>query len=887
LIDEFQKWLSDLNFDARTEILGIIRGVYIRQGGHLHISVILSGLSNIKEYRKASSDFCNAFSTVLEIQAFDQRASEALIRSNNSIDFDRRAVDLIRILSGGNPYLINILGNEICKYLRDKERPYCFGEDVEEVVSGQLDATSSPIWLFLQYLLKKGEEDYASEIPELPALIDLAWTLGRRGSSRDKVAIKEIEAELRRVDIAVDSRVLADQIERAAASELLVQEGDRFRFESPWLGEWLTASNDGQPISIESLEDPDLVLNRYHITKTIAHSGIAEVFRALDTQKSQGPVILKVYSSNVDTNSGVVQRESEHLSRIRHPAVVRCLNCGRDDRRGDVVVLEDVKGETLEYLIHNEAHHSSRLIGMTGDLTTQVEFIEQIAAGLADCHAVDIIHKDIKPSNIIAQCSAGKWYPKIIDFGISSEVNLLGEPTLSGYTPEYVSPEKLLNKPRKSPTDIYSLGLVAYELLTGMSPFGKDLSEESRQRRLKADFVPLKEKRSDVSLRLSELVGRMLAVDPTSRPTADTLTGELSQAQKDLDWLVLRSESLVAQDPEEICDTAFAALKAAPEAARSSLEYFELADLFVAKAGESRKTTGYARQMLQPLLLMVRKPLADPTVLSSFLGNLLAETVVDEAAREDKRVALQTLVEFLLVSNPCSELVSSVEVLLSNQNDPVIWNVRHELFLIAASYTAAAMVSDRCESWCIRACKKMRPLEGGALLETQLWLRRVESLSVSGGADYLIEKREIERLLQSQAGCSSLPDAAKVQDSKIVGKDEAGHLDVERIEAWGARVRRLYPFVEAIKRVRKAPGITGPSRVLNPKGMSLHLKAAPGIKPTRIIPAVLDQGYCIPADVMLRINILLTESCSAAQREAAIELLAADRTLFPGGRDGS
>jgi serine/threonine protein kinase len=705
---------------------------------------------------------------VLEIQEFDQRASEALIRSNNSIDFDRRAVELIRFLSGGNPYLINILGNEICKYLRDKERPYCFRDDVEEVVSGQLDAASSPIWLFLQYLLKKGEEDYASEIPELPALIDLAWTLGRRGSSRDKVAIKEIEAELRRMDIAVDSRVLADQIERAAASELLVQEGDRFRFESPWLGEWLTISNGGQPIPIESLIDPDLVLNRYHITKAIAHSGIAQVWLASDTQKSQGTVILKIYSSNGDMNSGVVQRESENLSRIKHPAVVGCLNCGRDDQRGDVVVLEYVTGETLERLIQNAAHHSSGLIGITGDLTTQVEFIEQITAGLADCHAVGVVHKDIKPSNIIAQCSAGKWYPKIIDFGISSEVSSLSEPTLSPYTPEYVSPEKLLNKPRKSPADIYSLGLVAYELLTGVSPFGDDLPEESRRKRLKADFIPLKEKRSDVSLRLSELVGRMLAVDPTVRPTADTLTGELSQARKDLDWLVLKSESLMAEDPEEICDNAFAALLAAPEAVRSSLGYFELADLFVAKAGKSRKTTRYARQILQPLLLMVRQPLADPTVLSSFVKNLLAEMPVDELAREDKRIALQTFVEFLLITNPCSELVSSLDVLLSNQNDPVIWNVRHELFLIAVSYTAAQLVSDRGESWCIRACKKMRPLEGGPLLETQLWLRRVEALSVSGGADYLTEKKEVERLLQAQAGSSSLPDAAKVQDPKIV-----------------------------------------------------------------------------------------------------------------------
>jgi hypothetical protein len=103
--------------------------------------------------------------------------------------------------------------------------------------------------------------------------------------------------------------------------------------------------------------------------------------------------------------------------------------------------------------------------------------------------------------------------------------------------------------------------------------------------------------------------------------------------------------------------------------------------------------------------------------------------------------------------------------------------------------------------------------------------------------------------------------------------------------AMPARIMRLYPFVEAIKRVRKEPGKSGPSRLLNPNGMSHHIKAAQGIKPNRIIPAVLDQTFCIPASTMLRINILLTATCNPAQRETAMEILASDRALFPGGRE--
>lgn len=886
LIDEFQKWLSDLSVDARAQLLGIIRGVYIRQGGSLKISMVLSGLTSIYEYRKASADFSNAFHNIYEIQRFDQRASEALIRSNRSIDFDRRAVELIRFLSGGNPYLINILGNEICRYLQEKGRPYCFGDDVEEVVRGQLDAAkSSPIWLFLQYLLRQGEEDYASEIPELPALTDLAWTINRRGSSRDKVAIKEIEDELRRASIPVDSGVLAKHIERAATNELLVREGDRYRFESPWLGQWLTTSNDGQPLPIESPTDPNLVLNRYRLTKAMAHHGLAEVWQAIDMQKIQGSVILKIYPSRGDITSGIVQRESENLSHIRHPAVVSCLNRGPDEQRGDVVVLEFVPGETLEQLLQNNSHHASRLVGPDGDLATQIEFVEQIAAGLAACHAVGIAHKDIKPANIIAQRSAGTWFPKIIDFGISSEIdNASATPTTGPYTPEYAAPEKFRNRPRKAPADIYSLGIIAYQLISGTSPFGDSMTAGALEKRLTGDFVPLKERRGVVSQHLSDLVGKMLAVEPTARPTADNLTGELSRAQEKRDWLVFRAEALNSKDPEEVCDKAFKALLAAPEADRNRGEYVDLADLFVKEVSGIKKALRYARQVLQPLLQLALRGRDTKSVLVAFVESVVSEVPIDDESREAKRIALRYFAEFLLDTKPSPELVPSVAVLLSNEIEPVLWDMRHDLFFIGVCYAAAELIQGRCENWCITACRKVRPLEGG-LIEAQLWLRRAEALSVSGGSEYLEQKREIDRVLQSQAGRLALPDMAKVQDFKIVGEDEKGHLDVERIDNWGVRLLRLYPFVSSVKRVRKEPAKTGLTRILSTEAMSQHIRAATGVKQSRIIPALLDRSYCGTADTMLRINIVLAEDCNTAQRETAIEILAADRGLFPGGRE--
>jgi hypothetical protein len=887
LIDEFQKWLSHLDPDSRAQLLGIIRGIYIRQGGNVRISIILSGLTNIYEYRKASADFSNAFHNVYEIQQFDQRASEALIRSNTTIEFDRRAVELIRQLSGGNPYLINLLGNEISKYLRDKHRPYCFRDDVEEVVRGQLDeAQSSPIWLFLQYLLKQGEEDQASEIRELPALTDLAWTLGRRGSARDKVALIEIEGELQRAGVPFDAHVLTDQLEQATANELLVKEGDRYRFESPWLSEWLAISNGGNPVPIESKTDPNLVLNRYRTIERFSHWGQAEVWKAVDIHKIHGTVILKIYPSSWDGSSGVVQREAEHLSRIRHPGVVACLNRGRDEQRGDVIVLEYVDGENLRDLLRSGSNHAAKLIGPNGDLTTQVEFLEQIIAGLAACHAANIVHKDIKPANIVAQSSAGRWFPKIIDFGISTELdNDSSAPTLGPFTAAYTAPEKFLNKPRKSPADIYSVGLVAYELITGVAPFDDD-QPDVLKKRLSGDFVPVKVRRPDVPVRLSELVGQMLAVAPVDRPTADTLTGELSRARQEQDWYSYRAEALNSKDPDFIYEKSVAAVLTAPEADRHTTDYRELLDLLVDKAHECKRTVECARQLVQPLLRATLREQGSCQLLAGFVANLLLEPVVDANDRENKRIALKFLIDHLLENTANSSLLPVLEVLLGNQSDAAIWDMRHEVYSAAVNYTVSNLLHGRTEAWCVAACRKVKPLESG-VLEAQMWLRRAERLSVTKGADYLSEKAALEKILQSQASSLSLPENAAQQDDKVVGEDERGHLNMDRIDAWVRRLLNLYPFVQSVKRVRKEPDKVGATRMISTEGMSLHLKAAPGIKECRIIPVLLDRSFCGPADTMLRINIVLSESCTPAQREAAMDLLARDRSLFAGGRSDS
>jgi hypothetical protein len=128
-----------------------------------------------------------------------------------------------------------------------------------------------------------------------------------------------------------------------------------------------------------------------------------------------------------------------------------------------------------------------------------------------------------------------------------------------------------------------------------------------------------------------------------------------------------------------------------------------------------------------------------------------------------------------------------------------------------------------------------------------------------------------------------LPRTASVQEdaTKIVGDDERGHLHVDRIAAWAQRLYRRHPYVHAVRRVSKDGTIPPrPNRILDLNNIARHAKAAVGISPDRIIPAVLDQSFCT-VSCALRINIVLEDGCTVQEREAVMVELKKDVDLFP------
>ena len=888
LLDEFQKWITLLDPESRTRILYILRGLFNRpESGTLSISIVLSGLTNIREFTRASADFENAFQ-IFSIEAFTLAETDSLIRSNASIEFDSRAVARIRDLAGGNPFLINLLCNDIASRLRELGRAYCLPEDVERVVKAQLeDRENSRVWSFLQYLLKEGEEDHASEIPELPTLLALGHTRRMRGTGRSFIGTDEIVTELRAAEVVCDRDTLAKHLASAVRHELIVQRGQRYAFANGWLAEWLSVNENLVPITPEP--DKELVLGRFRLIDFVDRGGQASVYEAQDTRASNRPVIVKIYPrTQASGMSNSVMREAKLLHSIEHTAVVQCIDYGSDPEKGDVIVLERVKGEKLRDLLTSRPKHANDLIGKDGNLRVQVKFIEQIAAALCECHRVGVVHKDIKPENIMVQAVAGLWLPKIIDFGLASYLSETNSDvrTKGSYTPGYVAPERYRGEGRRAPADMYSVGVVAYELLTGRPPFPEDLLAV-REAQEHGTFVPAKDVRPEIPLRLSELLSEMMSPDPAVRPNAFTLVGRLVPSLETSDWTAdveHAKKAYLEGDAETACNYFERAAFAAPEAGRRTKEYIEALSYLVDTADSCGRLLLIAPELIQPIVAAAVQEDAAVGPFEQLVAKVLAEPAVDPGKRETQRSTVHTLVELLNDVVPNARLLKGAELLLRSADHPSVWPDREEVFLLGLAYKDSGLIPlAMVGQWCLAAAKKLRERDGN-LLSAQIWLRRAERIGVGASAEYRTENEALLKLIRQTATPAVLPVMAQQEPpSSTVGDGERAHLNVGRIQTWVGRLLKLHPYVQGVRRVKRDPNLPlTPTRILSLGNIAQHLTSgSEAMEAARIIPAVLDESYCIPkGTTALRINIVLPPKTTIAQREAVITLLADDNSLF-------
>ncbi len=246
-----------------------------------------------------------------------------------------------------------------------------------------------------------------------------------------------------------------------------------------------------------------LLASRYRLIERIDEGGAGEVWRARD-EKLDRDVAIKLLGADADDAFRArFADEARRAAAVVHPNVVTVFDEGRDGADA-FMVMELVPGKTLREIVAERGplppHEVSRLI-------------KQVAGALDAAHAAGVVHCDVKPANVIVDPVG---VAKLTDFGIARAARDRDEQELLG-TARYIAPERVEGGPVTARTDVYGLGLVAYELLTGRPAFDGATSEELVRERLVGPPPSLRHARVGIDDRLDTIVGRALATVPDRR----------------------------------------------------------------------------------------------------------------------------------------------------------------------------------------------------------------------------------------------------------------------------------------------------------------------------------------------------------------------------------
>ena len=259
----------------------------------------------------------------------------------------------------------------------------------------------------------------------------------------------------------------------------------------------LSFTETGQVI----LEAGVVLAQRYEILSLLGEGGMGAVYKAQDLELNR-PVALKVIRRELAGNRAIIDRFKQELilaTQVTHKNVIRIYDLGESDSM-KFITMEFVEGEDLRSLITARKKLPPR---------EAVEIIQQTCRALEAAHSVGVIHRDLKPQNIM-QDKSGRIL--VMDFGLARTLEGDGM-TQSGAlvgTMEYMSPEQALAKNLDQRSDIFSLGLIFYELLTGQVPFRADSALASLIKRTQERVVPISELDNTIPPALSEMVSRCL-----------------------------------------------------------------------------------------------------------------------------------------------------------------------------------------------------------------------------------------------------------------------------------------------------------------------------------------------------------------------------------------
>jgi len=251
-----------------------------------------------------------------------------------------------------------------------------------------------------------------------------------------------------------------------------------------------------------------LLNNRYHLLATVAGGGMAIVYKAQDRLLNR-IVAVKVLRPDYAQDPAFLdsfRREAQAAANLTHPNIVTIFDVGQDGGYR-YIVMEYVEGRDLKSLIQEEAPFS---INRALDITTDV------CAGVGFAHRAGIVHCDIKPQNVIISPDGRV---KVTDFGIArafSHIVPTEVETVWG-TPQYFAPEQAAGEPPTPASDVYSIGIMLYEMLSGRLPFEASDHATLAMMHIRDNPPPLHQLNPQVSLQLEQIVNKVLSKEPASR----------------------------------------------------------------------------------------------------------------------------------------------------------------------------------------------------------------------------------------------------------------------------------------------------------------------------------------------------------------------------------
>jgi serine/threonine-protein kinase len=280
-----------------------------------------------------------------------------------------------------------------------------------------------------------------------------------------------------------------------------------------------------------------IVNRRYKIERKIGDGGMAEVFLGHDDLLHR-PVAIKSLRSQYAADAGFrarFEREAQAAASFSHPNIIDIYDVG-EDRGTPFLVMEYVPGETLKQIIDNEGPFHPDDVAI---------LIEQVAAALDYAHERGFVHRDIKPQNILVD---SEGLAKVVDFGIAKGLSdtTLTEAGSSLGTVHYVSPEQASGLMATPSSDIYSLAVVAYEMLTKRLPFESDTPIGTAMKHINEQPPHLSLINPDVPRQVGDIILRALSKDPTRRFTS---AGSFARALNS--WRTYRAPDVQTPRPTE------------------------------------------------------------------------------------------------------------------------------------------------------------------------------------------------------------------------------------------------------------------------------------------------------------------------------------------------